>query len=65
MPTLALPAHPAAAEVAQNKEHDKNDHDDDDDVLGTHRQHLPLEVYDVRGRRMSVKTVAVANPVTI
>ncbi len=32
----ALPSHPAAAEVPENGEHNKDDHHDDDDVFGTH-----------------------------
>jgi hypothetical protein len=43
-----LPAHPAAAEVAHDKEHDEYDHDDDDDVLDTHRQHLRSRYYAAR-----------------
>ena len=31
-----LPTESAAAEVAHNKEHDKDDHDHDDDAFGTH-----------------------------
>lgn len=56
---MVLPAHPAAAEVANNKEHDENDHDDDDDVLETHRQHLQLEYYAAPGRRMRMKAETV------
>jgi hypothetical protein len=45
---IALPAHPAAAEVAHHEEHDQDDHDNDDDIFDTHGCHLRLEYYAAR-----------------
>jgi hypothetical protein len=45
---IALPAHPAAAEVAHHEEHDQDDHDDDDDIFDTHGCHLRREYYAAR-----------------
>lgn len=58
----ALPAEPAAAEVAQDKEHDEDNHDDADDIF--HRVETPAQILR-RARRWGSNQRRSASRVTI